>query len=738
MSDQAPTFSYTPTSHGPEDIITQGTVVPKPLPSLPDKPSTTRLFLCQVMRTDETGCVGAWRNVTISQAKGRFGLKKAGQYTIDVIDDGSPQAVLYEGEKIRIYRGIQGAPLVRVFTGYIDQKAGTKTAKDGRKVRTYTVTDYRKDLKDAITLRGQVFDGFDYGVVLSKLIIGAMDTNQLVWSDDNATVAVTDMLAPGSGSSYNASEVFITPPIWGQYIYDPPVASSTPVAYFPELLNDDGTPFLLPCGSSAWIPQTYDSTLFGLPLLPIVPASSGTLPSTGAQQNGWFQVPAPLASGTNPKYLTFELPKQYMIASTFSIGGTWKVANAKDAQGFWTSSYSVPPPAGSVSIDWYNGVMYFNPADVNKDVFLSFAYWEQPLFDVPIGQSVGDAIDEITSKIGMEFLVNPAGKFYTVNKDILRPPQRVYTESTLVKELGVAVDRDRRNVLMCLGFDPTGLEILGAKVVNVDDWVNPPPLGLGKRAYMILQDKTWKTQDIVDRAAYYAALQAFRRGRITTFSTQGDPYLGLENAVMFRTGMQEISPDDIYFISTIDTSDVISKGVVESIDTVSCQSVIGRGMFSVFPTLGGISSGIFDYRQEQQVVIVESSGLPGSKLCLTVADVGPAGGTLTSEFSIAANNLGLRYGFLATSGGIGLHPPTGPPSWDSFAVGTPQVYLLVMGSDGYIGFQNWNGVYDGNLYTRAISTTGMTAGAVYLIKATFFDTTLGARVYYRDFIFAGP
>ena len=333
---------------------------------------------------------GVWIDIPVNSAKGSIGNSKAG--TVDLVlpdrTDDRYRSRLYEGEKVRMYRGVVGSPSTRCWTGYVDNTTATDTAGISR---TPQVMDYIKELNDATTLEGFVFDDLPYNLAAATIIQHAIDTGQFKPTDDFGTFLSTT-------ASYNS-------------------ASGNSLCYFPDL-NDPTT---------------------GMPYL----LASGTLGSFTSGPEAFASFMVPVASA-GVGYTGFELPNQYLIASTFVMYDFIVASTLASAQ--------IPPLPGSCVVDFYNGIMYFNESDASKTASFSSYYYDSPNYQWDAGSSVGDVLSQILDKTGCRWYVDGWGKFYSKYIDTTVAPTK-FIERSEYQQLEFQTNRDRRNVIICEGWN---------------------------------------------------------------------------------------------------------------------------------------------------------------------------------------------------------------------------------------------------------------------------------------------
>src|SRR6266567_7151669 len=177
------------------------------------KKAQTSSFLLQVFRN------GNWIDIPVRSATGSIKKASAGQMTAVINDNlGDLQrSHLYEGEKIRAYKGTLGSGSVRVWTGFVDAPTVTD---NGLISRSVVMTDNVQELNTAILLDGHVFDNIDPMYVAASCIQHAIDTSQYIPTDDSGN-PLTGATASFSNPSGNA------------------------LCYFPDLHNLDGSFFTM-------------------------------------------------------------------------------------------------------------------------------------------------------------------------------------------------------------------------------------------------------------------------------------------------------------------------------------------------------------------------------------------------------------------------------------------------------------------------------------------------------------
>lgn len=533
-------------------------LIPQTAQQLSRNPNQVRTFQLQVYRN------GQWVDVPVQSAQGQVQKNQAGQLTLvmpnNVLD--APRSRLFEGEKVRAYRGVIGAPPVRCWTGYVDVPSATD--KIGI-IRNPIVTDNIQELNQAILLEGVIYDTFTQNSACVDVINKAIATGQLNLTDDSGT-------AISSTVNYNL-----------------PTGNS--ICFFPDSINPDGS---------------------------LLSLASGTLGSFTNGNNPTTSFLVPGASGA--AYSAFELPQQYIIASTFQMGGGFTVAS-------FTGS-TLPPPISTCVIDFYNGIFYFNPADASRTASFSGFYYSSPLWAFTAGQACADVITQILDKSGARWSVDAFGKFYSRYIDSTQAPTRVLGPSQY-SQLQIQTNRDRRNVIICEGWDGNCGQIFTSKCINYDDITNAPPKGLGKRSYMIIQDPAWKTRETINAAVYYAAQQVGRRGKVMSVNIVDDPSLILEDVLCFSGDVADTTEGDFFYVEGIQWNWTLQKnGGLNVITTITGTALPGQGTFYLGPTSATTPTGFFDFSTDI--------------LSMDNATLSPTGGTYSSSFSIASG-LSLDY-----------------------------------------------------------------------------------------------
>src|SRR6266704_1696538 len=446
--------------------------------SLASAPFQIQLVLAQVWRQ------GVWRNVPIQNATGQFQKGSAGTVTFQMsLDSTDPQSILYEGERIRMYGGIYGAPMQRRVTGFVDSVQVVDNVQGS--MRTVTASDHIQELHSAILLEPRIYDGIEPNAAVADAINQAITSGQLKLYDDNGVALLTV-------NNYDLKN--------GNGTLDAP-----------RIFNDDLSIYLLP---------------------------QGTLASTMTMQNASTSINIPPASGSNT-FIEVQLPFNFIIASTMSANLTLS-----------SNAATLPPAPGSYFLDWYNGIAYFNNAQASSLFQFSCYRYDTPLFGFQLGSSVGDAIAQIMDKTGQHLNVDVFGKLHCVNAQQPRVPTRILGKDQYIQN-GIQTNRDRRNVVVCEGWDGNCGGIIAAKAVLLQDTLLAPPQGLGKRAYLVVQDPAWKTQYSVSKAAYYAAQQIGRRGKVLQITLIDDVSIVLDNVIGFLGTIPEISNGDFFTVETL-------------------------------------------------------------------------------------------------------------------------------------------------------------------------------------------
>lgn len=590
--------------------------------------SQKRFIVVQVRRN------GSWINVPCDAISATIGKGKAGQVTLTISNDDTDAArsQLYDGERVRIFRGVVGAAPVRCWTGWVDTRHPIDTLGTQRQI---AVTDAIKEITDAIVINGTVYDGMDPMLACANIIQQAISTGQFVPKDDN-------------DNAYSSTASSSSP-------------TGNSVCYFPTLINDDGSTFTLP---------------------------QGTIGSFTNGNGGIASFSVPTASGM--AYSTFELPERYIIASTLAMTG-WTIAST--AQTF-------PPLASTCVVDYYNGVIYFNSADAGKNVTITGSFYSSPLYDAPPGTKIGDVVSQIMDASGCRWGVDGNGKFYSTVIDAVHAPTRIFNKGQYVSN-EVEINRDRRNVIVCLGWDGNCGQIVAAKAVNTNDINNAPPKGLGKRTYLVVQNRSWQTQYAVNRAAYYAAQQVGRRGKVATLTILDDPTIAtLEQVFCFEGVLPEINAGDFFYAEDITWNYTNSNGNFDASMNLSGTLLPAQGLVYLGPISGTTSYGSLDYTNDVQ--------------CITNPHLNPTGGAYNATFSIAGG-WSLTY----TIGSLN---------------GTESVDIY--GSDGshIVGDANFARAANQTL-TVTLPTAGLNAGVMYVVRLYFKDSNGNVGIY-RDFLTA--
>lgn len=592
-------------------------------------PFQIQLVCAQVWRQ------GFWRNLPIQNATGTFQKGSAGtvQYTMS-LDNLDPQTILYEGERVRMYGGIYGAPMARRFTGFVDS-VQTTDAVTGT-VRQVTASDNIKELNDAIMLEPRVYDGLEPNAAVADAINQAMMSGQIKLYADDGTALLT----------INN--------------YDQP--NGNPILDAPRIFNDDLSTYLLP---------------------------QGTLGSTQTIQNASASISIPPASGTNT-FIELQLPFGFIVASTMSSNFT-----------LTTNANVLPPAPHTYYLDSYNGIAYFNNADASALFQFECYYYSTPLFGYQLGTKVGDAIAAIMDKTGQHLNVDPQGKFHIVPADSPRVPSRILGKDQYIQN-GIQTNRDRRNVIVCEGWDGNCGGVIAAKAVLLEDTLLAPPYGLGKRAYLIIQDPAWKTQYAVNKAAYYAAQQIGRRGKVMQLTIIDDVTLQLDDTIGFLGTIPEISNGDFFIIESLNWTVGVFNGKQQAQSVITGTLIPGRSTIYIGPSPATTGSGNLDYSVDTEPVFN----------CF----LNPNGGTTAANFSIA--------------GGLHLVYTVGPNS----IVEQIDIY----GSDGSHTVAE-SGVVraPSEILNLPMPSSAFKAGVFYTIYLWAVDSR-GNTGAYRDCIFALP
>lgn len=600
--------------------------------------SQDRVVCVQVMRG------GSWLTVPVSSIKATRGKGTAGSMSLSIPEDPTDPArsQIYEGEPVRAFRGSIGSPLKRSWTGFADVREGTIDA-TSQVMRNVTVSDYIKELNDSIMLTGRIYDNLPPMQAIADLVQQAMDTQQFQpFNDDGSIISSVGNYASGGSA----------------------------IAHFPTIFNDDQSLYRLAAGTTASF--TKDTQL----------------------DFASFMVPTPASFQS---YCTYQLPHQYVIGSTMVIGSGQTAQNAPYSPA--KAHGSLPPAAGTFYFDEYNATFYFNPADSGATCVFNAAYYDSPLFSYPQGTSVGSTIAAIAEHAGCLFNVSVNGQLYCRTIDYIRAPRRILNRGSYV-QTGIQISRDRRNVVVALGFDGNCGEILSAIGVSYDDATLLPPLGLGKRAFLVASDRAWHTQYAVTQACWIALQQIGRRGRIASMTIIDDPDLDLDDILVFEGDIDEVSPANWFYIAQIAWNFDVSARGVNVLSQISGNQMPGEGIFYISPCDGVTSDGSLD---------LLTIGRP-----LLSATLVPAGGKSYSTFSIAG---GLSYNYL--------------PGPNAFLEN-----IDVYGSDNtHVVFEN-NIVRPGGVaYTLPIPTSSFVPGVTYTLRHWVQDSE-GAVAIYFTFITA--
>ncbi len=621
------------------DILGLNTAIIPPVPfsDITLKDTQTRTFLLQVYRN------GQWVDIPVRSVTGRIDKGKAGQMTVVLEDksDDKYRSHLYEGEKIRAYRGAIGIANVRTWTGFVDAPT---TTDEGFISRSVVVTDNLQELNTAILLDGQVFDNYDPMYICASCVQAAIDTQQFIPTDD-------------SGNALTGATTNFGLPTGNQ------------ICYFPELYNLDSSLFKLASGQLG----SYTSGPFAYASMSVPPASAGL------------------------NYLTYTLPNQYLIASmTTILGSTMTLA----------TTTAIPPATGQYVADYYNGIFYFNPADANKTLYVSATYFQSPVWAFAPGTKIFDIVSEIMDKSGCRWGVDANGKFWSKFIDTTVAPKRIFSRNSYIN-LSLQMNRDRRNIIVVEGWDPNLSQLIVSMAINYTDIVSAPPVGLGKRQYMIVQDQSWKDKNTTNQAAYFAAQQIGRKGKIKSVKIIDDPTIGVEDCVAFIPPFPELTPGDFFYVDSIEwTYEVPQGGGMTANATLSGGSLPGQGI--VYLNNVNTNSGITGF--------VPTNIQPLRNCSLT-----PPGGAYYSTFSI---NNGISINFDETYRSYG-------GLFGQF------LQLDIYGSDG--SHQTFNPSLTtygaGGTYSYPIPTGGFLNGILYAFKLTYTDP-FGQTAFYRDFSWA--
>jgi hypothetical protein len=519
-------------------------------------PFQIQLLQAQVYRA------GVWQNMPIQNATGTFQKGAAGNIAFTMsLDNTDPNTILFEGERVRMYGGIYGAPMQRRFTGFVDS-VQTVDSVQGT-VRSVTASDHIKELNDAILLEPRIYDGIEPNVAVADAINQAITSGQLKLYDDNGNALL----------NVNA--------------YDVPNGNN--ILDAPRIFNDDLSTYLLP---------------------------QGVLASTMTIQNASASIFIPPASGTNT-FIELQLPFGFIVASTMSANFTLS-----------TNANTLPPPSRSYYLDSYNGIAYFNNADASALFQFACYYYSTPLFGFQLGSKVGDVIAGIMDKTGQHLNVDPYGKFHVVSAQQPRVPKRILGKDQYIQN-GIQTNRDRRNVIVCEGWDGNCGGVIAAKAVLLEDTILAPPHGLGKRAYLIVQDPAWKTQYAVNKAAYYAAQQIGRRGKVMQLTIIDDVTLQLDDTLGFLGTIPEISNGDFFVIENLSWQAGVFNNKQIAQSTISGTLLPGRSTIYIGPSPATTGSGNLDYTVDTQPIFN----------CF----LNPNGGNTSSSFSIFNGGLHLVY-----------------------------------------------------------------------------------------------
>lgn len=598
--------------------------------SLAASPFQIQLLHAQVYRQ------GYWQNMPIQNATGTFQKGSAGSVAFVMsLDSTDPNVILHEGERVRMYGGIYGAPMSRRFTGFVDS-VQTVDSVQGT-VRTVTASDNIKELNDAVLLQPRVYDGLEPNVAVADAINQALTTGQLNLYNDagQALLNIND---------YQDSN--------GNQILDAP-----------RIFNDDLSTYMLP---------------------------QGTLASTMTIQNASASISIPPASGTNT-FIELQLPFGYIIASTMNSNF-----------GLTNNAATLPPPPGFYYLDTYNGIAYFNNAQSGALFQFSCYYYSTPLFGFQMGSKVGDVIAQIMDKTGQHLNVDPFGKYHIVNAQQPRVPKRILGKDQYIQN-GIQTNRDRRNVIVCEGWDGNCGGIIAAKAVLLEDTLLAPPAGLGKRAYLIVQDPAWKTQYAVNKAAYYAAQQIGRRGKVMQLTIIDDVTLQLDDTLGFLGTIPEISNGDFFVIESLNWQVGVFNNRQIAQSTISGTLLPGKATIYIGPSPATTGSGNLDYSVDVQPIFN----------CF----LNPTGGNTASSFSISNQGLHLVY-----------------------TVGPNNIVeqIDIWGSDGSHTVAE-SGIVraSSQILNLPLPSSAFVAGVFYVIQLWVVDQ-FGNTAAYRDCIYAIP
>ncbi len=627
-----------------------GSSFPVPIfPPIDTTQNQTSSFVMQVYRS------GNWVDIPVRSATGRIDKAKAGQMTV-VIDDNAEdhyRSHLYEGEKIRAYKGVVASTSVRAWTGFVDAPTITD---EGPISRSIIVTDNMQELNTSVLLDGQVFDNLDPMYVCASVIQSAIDTKQYIPTDDSGNLLIDAVTNFSTGNS---------------------------ICHFPQLFNQDGSLFHL---------------------------ASGQLGSFTSGQFAYASLMVPVASA-GQNYITYTLPNQYLIPSaTLMIGSTMTLA----------TSTAIPPASGQYVMDAYNGILYFNNADGGRTLYMSATYFSSPNWAFAPGTTTFDMVSEIMDKSGCRWGVDAYGKFFSKFIDTTTAIKRVFNRGEYMN-LSIQLNRDRRNVIVVEGWNPILSQLIVAMAVNYTDINSAPPVGLGKRQYMIIQDQSWKTQATVNQAAYYAAQQIGRRGKIKSVKIIDDPTIGIEDCIGFTPAFQELTPGDLFYVDSIEWTYNIPKGGGATMEsTLSGGSLPGQGLTYINAlTANSLHGSTMTNSTVQGYALQNIQPLASCSLS-------PAGGNYYSSFSIASG-LTINYSLDIAQNTLAV-----PDGHGGYILTHGHVKLEVYGSDGtYQLFSPLPNSSGWNTYN--IPMGSFSPKIFYVFKLTNNDVWTDVSIY-RDFI----
>ena len=597
--------------------------------SLNSEPYQIQVLLAQVWRQ------GFWVSLPILNVQGALQIGSASTITLNMTPgDNDPDAILYEGERIRIYRGILGSPLQRCFTGFVD--ACTATNSVAGTVRSVVVSDHFKELKDAKLLQPRVYDNVEPNLAVADCINQALTTGQLKLFDDAGNALVSDAF------------------------YDQ--ANGNSILDAPQIFNDDGSVYSLP---------------------------QGKLNSTMTVQNASASIQIPPASGSL-NYIVVDTGIPYMIASTMSANF---VLN--------TNAANFPPASGQYFLDPYNGLAYFNRAAASTYFRFATFHYDAPLFGFQLGSSIGDVVQSIMDKTGQHLIIDNYGKFHVIPNSRPHVPTRILGKDQYIQN-AIQTNRDRSNVIICEGWDGNCGTIIASKAILLQDTLAAPPAGLGKRSYLIVQDPTWTTQYAANKAAYYAAKQVGRRGKVMSLTILDDVSIAVNDTIAFIGTFPEVSTKDFFIVEQVSWQLGIVNNKQVSQSVVSGTLIPAQNTVYLGPASAVTGAGNVDYSVDVQPIFN--------------CNLSPAGGTTASSFSITS---GLDLQFTVASQNV-------------------QESIDIYGSDGshYIAENNVPRA-GGARYSLPLPSGAFTAGVFYVIELWTLDQygNVGA---YRDCITALP